>query len=252
MPPEQYHILNGDVLASQISDANIPGEAIVCREAMIEGPLHDRVDEAFWDARSNYIADTYHETPEGYRQKVLSQFDAIKALPTDAEVNLWFEDDLFCQANLWLILYLLHQKQHRGHLYRVFPVIPKGQNRWNGFGLSDSDMLRLALSQRIPLTQNDLELGSNLWQAYANQDFTMLAKLSQTVTKAFVSLPEVVQAHIERFPVNGALGRPERAIKEILAQGATTFKEVFLAFIKREGIYGFGDLQVKRMYDVVK
>jgi hypothetical protein len=58
-------------------------------------------------------------------------------------------------------------------------------------------------------------------------------------------LEKVVQAHIDRFPKAGELGRPERILKEIMDSGITDFNKLFPVFFKREGIYGFGDTQVK-------
>ena len=60
-------------------------------------------------------------------------------------------------------------------------------------------------------------------------------------------LSDVVCAHLERFPGNGTVGRPEQTLREILLGGTTAFDEIYTAFFKKEGIYGFGDLQVKNM-----
>ena len=71
----------------------------------------------------------------------------------------------------------------------------------------------------------------------------------QAESKAFKFLSEVCKAHIERFPEENQLSRPERVLLELIDQSNGDFAEVFAAFSEREGIYGFGDLQVKAMYD---
>jgi len=68
-------------------------------------------------------------------------------------------------------------------------------------------------------------------------------------SKAFKFLPEVCKAHIERFPEGNQMSRPQRVLMELIDQSNGNFAEVFSAFSEREGIYGFGDLQVKAMYD---
>ncbi len=243
-----YHILNGDCLAMQLAETAISGEVIICRECIIEGPLSPFIDEKFWHRRSEFIGLAYDETEEGYNDKVRSQFNLIANLPNDAEVNLWFEDDLFCQANLWLILHLLHQQDHKGAVYRVFPVIPQSVDHWQGFGTSTGAALEQALAQRVLFTIADMAFGEAIWQTYSTSNFEELVKLSHADTKLFNRLPEVVQAHIERFYHPS---RPIKAIKDIIAEGKNTFKEVFPEFTRRQGIYGFGDLQVKWLYDGV-
>lgn len=242
-----YHILNGDCLASQLTEAGITENIIVCRECMIEGPIKPSIDGEFWGKRAVFIGETYNETQAGYQDKVRSQFDRIATLPKDAEINLWFEDDLFCQTNMWLILNLLHGQDHQGPIYRVFPVMA-GADHWLGFGASNAEALQQAYTQRVLLTANDVKLGADLWLAYANNDLDRLTSLSKTDSNAFNLLPEVVQAHIDRL---GTPSRPVKAIQEIMAEGKQTFKEVFPEFTRRQGIYGFGDLQVKRLYDEV-
>lgn len=45
------------------------------------------------------------------------------------------------------------------------------------------------------------------------------------------------------------LNRPERVVKEMIDNTSSEFADVFSAFSEKEGIYGFGDLQVRAMYD---
>jgi hypothetical protein len=83
---------------------------------------------------------------------------------------------------------------------------------------------------------------------------------------------KAVEAHIDRIPREGDPGRPVRTLLEIVremremqetremqemraAQKSQTrqvnFGAVFREFQRREAIYGFGDLQVKRLFDAV-
>ena len=64
-------------------------------------------------------------------------------------------------------------------------------------------------------------------------------------------MQEVVKAHIERFPKDGSKGRPEKVIEDIIKNVSTDFHKVFKEFCNRESIYGFGDTQVKVIYDKV-
>ena len=78
-----------------------------------------------------------------------------------------------------------------------------------------------------------------------------LTRLSKNQSSAFPYLQEVVKAHIDRFPKDGTKGRPEQVIEDIILNGSADFGEVFSEFWNRESIYGFGDVQLKYLYDKV-
>ena len=244
-----YHILNGDCLADQLRGTAIEGEFIICRECLIEGPVLADDLEDFWSIRADFIDTAYDESREGYYQKSVSELEKLLALPDGAVVCLWFEHDLFCQANMWFVLSLLADRQQDLEVYRIFPVIRREEDTWKGFGISDAQMLEQALHEKIRMTPADIALGHSLWQAYSTNDFEELAKLSKTATEAYKYLPEVCQAHIDRFPKDGSLGRPQRVVKDLLGKSNGDFNVLTSAFFEQEGIYGFGDTQVKRMYD---
>jgi len=61
-----------------------------------------------------------------------------------------------------------------------------------------------------------------------------------------------VEAHIARNPMGNDGGKPMKTLKEIVKNlGPDNFGKVFAEFNKKESIYGFGDLQVKRMFDQI-
>lgn len=246
-----FHILNGDSLAQTFAQSNIPGHRIICRECLIDGPAQAADLDNFWAIRANFIAQGYGEAREKYYDKVVKELDQIQRLPEEAEINLWFEDDLFCQSNMWFMLALLVNASPQLKIYRVFPTEP-AQDHWRGFGEADVASLEQAYAQRVQFHQTDLELGLALWEAFRSKDLKQLQVLSHQPSACFNRLPEVVQAHIDRFATNGQLGRPERLIAEILKDNPEDFNSIFKAFGQKAGVYGFGDVQVKVMYERVK
>lgn len=244
-----YHILNGDCLAEQLKETNLHGECIICRECLVVGPAQQGTLASFWKDRADFIQDTYHDDVAGYNQKVVSEFSKIQSIPPEAEVCLWFEHDLFCQVNMWFIMSLFYKDGIKRNISRVFPVIQDARDTWKGFGIADAAMLELAYAQRVFITDDDLKLGNDLWSAYSAHDLKALKALAASETKSYKFLPQVCMAHIERFPQGNRLSRPERVLMELIDQSNGEFAELFSAFNDREGIYGFGDLQVKSMYD---
>jgi len=246
-----YHILNGDCLAEQLRETTINQNYIICRECFIEGEVNNLNLADFWKIRAEFIAKTYKISIDEYFNTSLKEFEKINDLPENAEVCLWFENDLFCQSNMWFVISMLAHKPTI-NLYRVFPIIEKETNFWKGFGVSNTEMLEKAYQSKIRFTSKDISLGENLWRAYQKADFNRLKVLSKTKSNCFQYLPEVCQAHIDRFSSGDASGRPERVIKEIIDTEPTDFQAVFSKFSSTEGIYGFGDLQVKKLYDTYR
>ncbi|MCJ8165213.1 DUF1835 domain-containing protein [Pontibacter sp. E15-1] len=243
-----YHILNGDCLATQFRDLTLQDEVIVCRECLVEGKTKAENLTDFWNTRAAFIAATYNVQPSTYFSNTVKEFEKLYQLTSASEVCLWFENDLFCQVNMWFVLSLLATLPVR-NVYRVFPVAQPGADRWRGFSDYSPNLLLQAYQARVQLSPEDMALGQNLWTAYQQHDLEQLKALSHTPSDCFQYLEEVCQAHSDRFPEDSNLDRPERVIKEILNTTATDFPTVFAEFSAREGIYGFSDLQVKTIYN---
>ncbi|WP_394665013.1 DUF1835 domain-containing protein [uncultured Chryseobacterium sp.] len=236
-----FNITNGDCLAEQLEETTISGEMIICREALVAGSLQAENLDVFWKVRSEFIAENYGDTKENYYRKVVSECNKIMQIPEDSEVHLWFEDDLFCQVNMWFCLTLI-PKDKNINIYRIFPKASK-ENQWKGFSDSERFDLEEALTSRVLFKQKDLELGLNLWEAYQSNHQNKLKQLSKIQSDCFRFLSELITAYQN---IN-----PEFFIQNLIQNGITDFNEVFEKFRDELGIFGFGDLQVKLIYDKV-
>lgn len=244
-----YNILNGDSLAYSFPDTKIEGDTIVVREALIDGDLSGNNLQDFWCSRAKHMGLTEAE----YHDKVGSEFEKIMNAPADFEFNLWFEYDLFCQVNMWFVISIINSLSVKKQVYAVYTSYLDRNNKqfWNGFGPANSSQLQVCFGDRILLSDADLQLGQALWIAYKGNNFEELIRLANNQSFAFPYLQEVVKAHIDRFPKDGTNGRPEKVIEDITKNVSTDFPKVFKEFWNRESIYGFGDIQLKHLYDKV-
>ena len=244
-----YNILNGDALAHSFPDAKIEGGIIVVREALMDGDLSGDNLNDFWRSRAKYHGSTEAE----YHSGVAKEFEKIINAPDNAEFNLWFEYDLFCQVNMWFVISIINSLSIKKKVYAVYTSYLDRNDKqfWNGFGQATSSELKICFAERIPLNDNDLQFGQDLWAAYKSDDLEELTRLAKNQSAAFPYLQEVVKAHVERFPKDGTEGRPERVLEEITKNISTDFHQVFKEFWSRESIYGFGDTQLKELYDKV-
>ncbi len=241
--PQQYHILNGDALKEQFPQ-KITGEIIVARECLVDGDISGDSLEELFVSRAKFIGEHYGATAQEYQDKVVAEFNKLNKIVPDAEINLWFEDDLFCQVNFWFVLHLLSKAKAKNPIYLVRPQ----KHSQYGFGGLDQVALNSIYEKRILLT--DLEVLSSLWTIYQKGDVeTLLTKVGK-IEKKYPFILAAAQAHQARIPKDGHPGRPVKAIKEIMQELQTDdFGTIFKEFCKRESIYGFGDLQVKRIYE---
>jgi hypothetical protein len=237
----KLHVLPGDSLVEAFKSTGIEGETAVCRECLVDGDVKAENLNDFWRIRAKHLASVYPKQPVSYRANVRSELEKLPALNEGSEVNLWFEHELFCQVNMWFCLSLL--KDTKARIFRVSPVIRVEEDIWKGFSRLPADGLRESFAAREEFGRADVRLGADLWNAFQTSNFNDLAELSKADSRCFPFLREVCGAAIEMET------RPKAALKKIIERGELEFGKVFREFSQLEGIYGFGDLQVKRMYE---
>ena len=243
------HILNGDSLANSFPATHIHGEIIVDREGLIDGDLQGNDLSYFWKSRSAYMG----ISPAEYHKTVVVEFEKVLTAPENTVFNLWFEYDLFCQVNMWFVLSLMAGLSIKRNVYAVYSsfLTRNDKNFWNAFGPATPDQLIQSYNDRILLSEIEIQLGQQLWETYRNANLSQLKSLAEIQTPGFPFLREVIDAHIDRFPKEGEKSRPEKVLEEIMNTHSTDFHTVFSEFWNRESIYGFGDVQLRRLYDKV-
>jgi len=92
MKPQNYDILNGDAAKEQFPKS-IKGKIIVAREALVDGNVEGESLEEFYETRARFISSHYTGySKEDYFEKTVSEFEKIKAIPSEVAIHLWFED----------------------------------------------------------------------------------------------------------------------------------------------------------------
>lgn len=243
----QYHILNGDSLKDQFPK-NILGETIIFRECLVDGSVKGKNLTDFFYTRACFISQNYEGcTEQGYYVKVVPEFEKIQLITGDMDINLWFEDDLFCQVNFWFLINHLNKSKKTNP---IFLIRPKNHNQYGFSGLSKLE-LNSIYKGRLQLTK--IGKLSELWGFYQNNDLEKLLKTATELEEEYPFVLIAVKAHIERIPTEEYLGKPSESLVQIMNELKTDqFIPVFKEFSKRQSIYGFGDLQVKRLLDEIQ
>ena len=237
-----YHVLPGDSLVEEFRKTGIEDQVIVCREALVDGPIDAETLDEFWEQRARFILTGYGDDEIEYHEKVADHLNKLTELTPDDEVHLWFEYELFCSVNMWFCLSLVEPTGATA--YRVEPIGLKEDDRWDGFAKFTADELKAAFELRTRLTTEEIALGTKLWNAYRQKDRTVLrAAATGGAFPGFPYLAEVVAAAADEDI------RPLEVLREIRAGGGTGIGNIFLEFKKRAGVYGYGDVQIQRLLD---
>jgi hypothetical protein len=235
------HFLAGDSLLKPFQKTGIEGEVLICRECFADGDLKADDLTGFWKIREEYLDRYPTKEPGFYQNKVKKEFEKLRNNDPEVEINLWFEYELFCQVNLWFCLNLLNKQNKK--IYIVYPKFENKEEIWNGFSYLDETGLQGSFAERICLTEDDISLGSNLWETFAKKNSKGLLNLSQNTSEAFPSLKRIGKAAAE------IENEPPKIINQLIKKEGNDFGKVFQAFNREFPIYGFGDLQVKKFFD---
>jgi hypothetical protein len=244
---KQYHNLNGDCLKEQFPK-QIEGAIIVARECFVDGDVRGTTHREFFENRARFITSIVPDySMEDYFTDTFAEFQKIQAIPANAVIHLWFEDDLFCQVNFWFTVHLILNSLTDCHVYLIRPAT---HTPYGFGGLSVLELIS-AYKQKTPITE--LDKIANLWNLYQTSKLDELVQVAQNLQNKYPFILEAVKAHIERIPNERHPGRPVQTLLDIMNELETdSFGVIFKEFNRRESIYGFGDLLVKRMYDQIR
>ena len=242
---KQVHILNGDSLKGQLHGL-IEAELIIARECLIDGNVEGNSLAEFYRNRANFIAEYDGLKADDYYLKTVPEIEKIIALPVDREVICWFEDDLFCQTNFWFVIHLLADYTTVDNIYLVRP---NEGNEYSFAAMSEQELIE-ALQNRQKLSSGHKKILAKLWPLYQKQDYKQMHIIADTLNSVMPFLIPAIEAQERRTPDESGLGYPERQLLAIMNDlESTDFPTVFRAFSAQEGIYSFGDLQAKQMFD---
>ncbi len=243
-----FHILNGDSLKEHFPK-QIEGEIIVARECLVDGEVRSTTVDELFEIRANFISKNYGEnySRDDYYSHSVSEFRKIQQIPDKSEINMWFEDDLFCQVNFWFTVNLLLGSSKNS---RVFLIRPEAHSPYGFGGLNELELASIFKQKKLLSEPGKI---ASLWNAYKHQDTDELKAVAKELKAQFPFIYNAVEAHMDRIPGVNHPGRPVQTLRKIMDElGTDSFGQVFLEFNKRESIYGFGDLQVKRLFDEIK
>nr|WP_150271122.1 sigma-70 family RNA polymerase sigma factor [Paenibacillus tepidiphilus] len=252
------HIVNGDVVGDMLRQGIVQGEVLVWREIYSYGPVYGAsageqerliraraLEEGLGIPREEYLA-AYAE-----QERRLGEFKRYD------EIVLWFEHDLFDQS---MLAFLLHwfsgRKLGRTKLSLLCIGEFPGIEVFHGLGQLTPSQLQTLSGTWRSIGREELELGRELWEAYASADPLRLADLleqeRQRLDKALPFAREAFTAHLSRLPsLSNGLGIVEQTTLERVQGGADTPLELFRQVTDQLHMLGMGDLEYFRYFELL-
>jgi hypothetical protein len=128
-------------------------------------------------------------------------------------------------------------------------VRPNKGNEYSFASMSKEELVT-ALDNSQSIDSEQLALLAELWRLYQQKDHQQMLAIANQLHKTLPFLIPAIEAQQRRTPDEHGLGYPERKLLAVMKElNSVEFVDVFRAFSAQEGIYSFGDLQVKQMFD---
>jgi hypothetical protein len=237
------HVLNGDETRTVFERAGLPGEVMVWRDILVEGPVDAGSDAVpALDARVAFLAERLAIDRDTYARCARTQADALDAAGAHDEVVLWFEQDLFCAVNLWRLLDWFARRVPTTRLSLVYPATDDVQ----GLGAAEPQQLVALFAGRVPVSEEMRALGARAWAAYASADPLDSAPLVDGDDTALPFVRGAFRCHLGRFPsVANGLNEVETATLAVLRRGPREFPALFREVRAHPRVrrHGMGDVQ---------
>lgn len=231
---KDYHILNGDCLKESLKDEY--SNLLIMREALMQGPIKDKDETIFFKKRAQFISQEYKACTEEEYLKGLDEFEKMKEIEDNTNINLWFGKDVFCQVNFWFLLDYLKDKQDSNSFYLVSPEEDKNcsfsRKRDNSF------------KNRVLISKDDFKVFSKLWNLFIEKEYKKMPKEIKSIEKKYPFLEETIQAIINMEDVE------KEFIK--LHKKENNFGKLFQKICQDYSIYGYGDLQVMYLLGIIE
>lgn len=240
------HIVNGDAVAETLQQGVVQGDILVWREVYPEGPVfREAAEPSHRSVRAKYLEKAMGIPEEDFIRSSEAQELQLARFREYEDIVLWFEHDLFDQTMLSYLLHWFARQslgQTRLHLLCIgdYP----GVDQFRGLGQLSASQLKTLSGTWHAVREDELKLGSAVWEAYTSPDPKDLQQLLREDTSALPFVKEAFGLHLSRYPsTDNGLGIIEQLTLEHIDSGICSPIELFRQIGNHLHGLGMGDLQ---------
>jgi hypothetical protein len=248
------HIRCGHDIQNTLKAAGFTGDFCPHITPYCQGPVTNGPDRHELMAR--FIVEGFADVlmdskPLDYDSVLAGRQDEVLARTADdyERVVIWMEYDNYDQLALARLLAHYANARRPRLLELVLADEFPGGDRFMGVGQLPPEALRMLWSTRKPVSDAQLALGDEVWNALASPDPRRLAALARSGTPALaVMAPALLRQLCELPDARSGMSFTERLILQILAEeGSVTLSRLVQAVLKREPLFFIGDAGVARV-----
>ena len=245
---EMVHIRCGEDIRHSLKVAGFAGAFVEFSDPYCQGPVPRLDRAAFLDKRSEFIVSGYDRSLKDARDRLEAEYGAVDALGAGDRVALWFEHDSYDQLILARLLAHFSRRDERPDLQMICVGKVPGVQGFVGLGqLHPEVLLWLWENELKPVTEGQLALGAEVWNAVTDPDPTELARIARDGTPALPLMAPALRRHLRELPsARTGLGLTQALSLSILARAdgqKLTAGRIFQALMTRhEPLPFLGDL----------
>ncbi len=216
-------VTNGDAAVERLKGADISGRILPWQDMLHDGPVPagTGLDEVS-DIRAAFLSEALGLPLDEVRTNFARRDGVLDIHPAYAEVELWFEHDLYDQLQLIQLLHFFSNQPERMGLYLV--------QAEHYLGLLEVQDLRALKKGRKPITQLQLETGRCAWEAFTAPTPTSLAAFASTPHACLPHLAPAFCRLLSELPAPySGLSLTEERILQHLIDGPRKVAHVFAA-----------------------
>ncbi|MFT4805813.1 MAG: hypothetical protein ACJAZK_001256 [Psychroserpens sp.] len=253
MSSKTLHITNGNSLTDYLLKLNVVTDAnvITWQETLCVGPTLENVaSKEFLDDRTVFFKSFYDITLN--QEEIATELQKLDNIGDFNDVTLWFEYDLFCHINMVAVISLLVQKGIYIPMYLVCSGRVEGEKDLKGLAQLNPEQLHSHYEDRVKLNVDDISLATKVWKIYCGNDHNLLLPLI-TRSSSFKYMSNCLKAHIKRFSdVRSGLSTLEYNILKLVKENTITSRHHLVGYaLHYQGYYGYGDLQLERVVNLL-
>nr|WP_321223588.1 DUF1835 domain-containing protein [uncultured Psychroserpens sp.] len=253
MSKTTLHITNGNALTDYLLQLDIvTNENVISwQETLCVGPTVEEVaSEAFINTRKSFFKSFYDIRLS--KKEITSELKKLDNISNFTEIVLWFEYDLFCHINMVAVISLLEQKKIFLPIYLVCSGRVEGEKGLKALGELKPKQLQAHYDDRVKLNVDDISLAKNVWKIYCGNDHNLLKPLIIR-SSSFKYMSNCLKAHIKRFPdMRSGISTLEYNILNLVKENTITSRRHLVGYtLHYQGYYGYGDLQLERVINLL-
>ena len=249
------HLVAGESALGTLRETSVPGDKFSIDDILMEGPVIDGLrTPSSWDYRAEVLQRDFSIQKSAYLEGSRERDRVLDESLLHDEIVLWFEFDLFCQANL---LYYLDWYAARDfgktRLTLICPETFPGRPRFRGLGELHAEELNSLFPTRAPVTDAQKRVAQSAWHSFAGDDPREIEKFLQSDSSALPLVAPALRANLERFPsTTNGLGILGQKTLEILNEQPVPFRALFPRVVNTPEIFrhGMGDLSLQSYLDM--